>query len=459
MNDGLFTDIFLFSSLYCGLFLGVLRFRIKKISEKGESTRSRLDALPPHVLGCIASNLDEHDLIDGLLSAYPDVGGKIRHSVPWTSIGCEDDFSSIKVLDMLRCLVLASVESTVDFILYWKPEDETTYRKWKRLLTSPHLRRVRVFDPRVLVGEKISNDVRTLKIMLPCDLNDDVVWSLFDRELFVPRNLEKVEVEAESYRSEDFPASLDTGGAEFYALFSAVPKLHFIVNPRPEFWDGVDAFNNLVELSFSYYRWLECMAPLDLFPNLRKLQLDCSLVRGRKFYDFDVVLPQLETLELTCVGRSGFRKNSGEIWEHLACLFPNLAILVIHVDARSYERFHPDVLTSTIPEQFTCLRKLKVLDVPLNLSDLQGMVDRFEAVRPGGVKEVVVDGIVKYPRPECHGVCAKFARWTKRKKGQNRGSVFDFQWEFPYVEPKGRFFWRPLVQQKESNYLFKFSQP
>jgi hypothetical protein len=396
-------------------------------------------------------------MLDGLLSAYPAISGKIRNSVSWRTIGYEDDCHSITVLGVLRSLMLTSLESTVNFIVYWKPEDEQTYGKWKSLLTSPHLRRVRVFDPRVLLGEKISDDVRTLKIMLPDDANEEVIWPLFDKNLLVPKNLEKLEIEAATFRQDDFPMSLVTGGAQFSALFFAVPKLYFIVNPRPEFWDAFEAFDNVVELSLVYFRWSLYPVPLDWFANLRKLQLDASLVRGQKFFDLDVVVPQVQTLDLTFVDESAFRKNGVSVWEHLARLFPNVVNLSIHVDSRSFKLASPDVFAVTIPEQFTRLEKLKIRDVPLEFTGVQGMLERFEAVRPGGFKEMKIYGMVYYARPKCYDICSKVARWVKQKRRQNRKLTFDVTWCFPEGDVEGHLYARQRL--RESYYLFKFSQP
>ncbi len=417
--------------------------------------------LPALVLGRVASYLSKEDLFDGLLSAYPGIGGKIRHSICWQTIGDElCDPSFIELLDVLRCLMLTSVESTVKFIVSWKPEDGATYRKWRRLLASPYLRSVIVLDPRVLRGEKLSDRVRTLRIMLPDALRHRVIWQLFDKNLFVPASLEQLEIEPTvTDAPARFQASLAIGGAEFNALFSDVPKLHFVVNPRPEFWDDFTTFDNTIELSLPINRWSKYRAPLDEFSNLRKLRIDMSGVLGRNFFDFDAVLPRLRTVELVRVGKRGFGRNGLEFLEDLARLAPNVTTLTITSDWSS-EVSHPDAFAVTIPERFTCLRKLKVVDFDLKLNAVKDMIDRFEEVRPGGLKEVIVDGIVYYARPRCHDVCAGFARWVKRLRRQNRDFKIDFGWSFHGVEKKGHYSppngWIPPMK---SRYSFKFSQP
>jgi hypothetical protein len=133
------------------------------------------------------------------------------------------------MLSVLRGLFLTETASTANFVAHWKPEDDVTYRKWKNILASRSLRRVVVFDPSILLGETVSNEVRTLKIFLPLD-SSQVIWSWFEKNLFVPRSLEKVEID--SYMDE-YPMSLVSGGAEFSALFSDVRKLYFInTNPH-----------------------------------------------------------------------------------------------------------------------------------------------------------------------------------------------------------------------------------
>jgi hypothetical protein len=419
---------------------------------------SYFDKLPNLALGNVVSYLNKYDsysnkyyFLDGLMSAYPALGGRIRHGVSWRTIGDEDE-PSLPLLDVLRSLLLTSVESTVNFNVDWRPQDEGTYRKWKNLLTSKYLRRVVVGDPRVLLGEKISDDVRTLKITLPVDLHREVVWPLFKKSMFVPASLEKVETEA-GYAA--LPMSLVSSGAEFFALFSAVPKLYFYPwNPRPEFWDGFETFDNVVELSVNYDDWSEYQysVPLDRFVNLRKLQM-----RGiaENLLDFDVVLPRLRTLELMDVFESAFQQN---IWEHLARLVPNLVNLRIDGHffpvkgcPRQTLTQHGDLCAVTIPEHFTCLEKLNIA-VALEFSSVLDMVDRFEAVRPGGVKEVKVDGFVYYARSECVNVSAKVARWVKQKRRQNRKMAFDV-----WVR-QGRL---SIADRPPFNpsYLFKFSQP
>jgi hypothetical protein len=76
------------------------------------------------------------------------------------------------------------------------------------------------------------------------------------------------------------------------------------------------------------------------------------------------------------------------------------------------------------------------------------MLERFEEVRPGGVKHLTVIGRVTYARRKCHKVCAKMARWIKRKKRQNPRSTFIFDWEFSKADIEHR-----------SLYVFIFSQP
>jgi hypothetical protein len=445
--------------------LGTLRFRITKVcNKKKKPVSSYFDLLPARALGLLASYLDEDELVEGLLSAYPAIGAKVRRCVAWKTIGRECFGNN--VLGFLRCLMLTCVETTGNFIVNWKPQDEETYREWKLLLTSPYLRKVVVYDPPVLLGEKISNDVLTLEMVLPHDLTDKVIWPMFEKDLLVPAVLQNLEITAVVYEEEEFPASLasSSAGAAFYALFSRVPNLDFrYVNPQPEFWGGFETFGNIVELCLFYNDFTDFQAaPLGQFANLRKLQLEVTAMFFEQLLYFDVVMPQLETLELTVLRDCAFERDSADVWDHLASLVPNLLNLIINAHVEASQNFDPDVLAVAIPESFGCLRKLKVRGVvPLKLNSVQDVVDRFEAVRPGGVKEVIVDGTVHYARRECLNVCSAFTRWVKRKKCQNRQFTFDVKWDFPSVAVERRLAGHMSRRQVvgASCYTFKFSQP
>jgi hypothetical protein len=114
----------------------------------------------------------------------------------------------------------------------------------------------------------------------------------------------------------------------------------------------------------------------------------------------------------------------------------------------------------TIPENFTSLETLNLV-VPLDITAVLDMVDRFEALRPGGVEEVKVKGLVFYTRPECVAKSRKVARWVKEKRRQNRTATFGVflqQGRFSsddyreHITDKLRISGRP-------SYVFTFSEP
>ncbi len=361
------------------------------------------------------------------------------------------------MLDVLRSILLISADSIVNFTVYWKPEDEGTYRKWKSLLASKNLRRVRVFDPRVLLGEKISDTVRTFKITLPGDLHAEVVWSLFEKTLFVPARLEKVEIEAIARGHFDVAMSLVTGGAEFFALFSTVPALYFnCTHPRPEFWNAFETLDNILELSIKYHGWSdEYRVPLDQFVNLRKVRMR---VIG-DLLDLDVVVPQLRTMELTDIKQTGLKQD---VLEHLARAAPNLVNLTIDAesDVSTLVVFwiQRDLFTVTIPEHFTYLQKLNIA-VPLDILDVAVMVERFEALRPGGLKEVKVKGLVFYTRSECVVKSEKIARWVKTKRCENNNAAFEVFLQQGLFSSDDRLdISDKLRSEGRPSYLFQFSQ-
>jgi hypothetical protein len=362
------------------------------------------------------------------------------------------------VLGFLRFLTLTCVESVVKFYVYWKPKDEATYRRWKRLLASPYLRRVVVRDTRVVLGEKISDHVRRLEMELYLGDDEDDIWPMFEKDLLVSASLEEVLV---FYLGLGSPASLASSraGAEFYALFSTVRKLHFCgVGPRPEFWDGFETFDNIVEAGlFCHHLTTFTMGqagPLHQFANLRLLRLVVTNSFFRQ--QFDVVMPQLETLELTVWsgGSASEIESAGVLNHNLASLVPNLRNLSVDAHLCSTKDFHPDVLAVAVPESFSCLQRLKVRG-DIKLKSAQNVIDRFQAVRPGGVKEIIIKGAVHYFRPECLKVCTAVTRWVKRKKRQNRQFTFDLKWDFSWAKAIRH----SAEHVSRSCYTLKFSQP
>jgi hypothetical protein len=267
----------------------------------------------------------------------------------------------------------------------------------------------------------------------------------------------------------DLPSSLVKGGVEFSSLFSGVPKLLFLVSPCWDFWEGFESFDNIVDVHSAFLPWPDCLPPLDKFANLRRLRLDVSLpvFDEKHLFDFDVGMPQLQTLELTSFASRDFENSSARVWTHLARLVPNLTTLYVQFEefegAVCLQCSRTEEFTVTVPKRFASLQKLEVDGIQLDLNGLKSLVNRFEAVRPGGVKEVIINGIVRHPRRECHQVCAEFALWVKCKKRQNRNYAFNFSyWGFPRdkrrisVCPRCRCW---LCLEPQSYYTFKFSQP
>jgi hypothetical protein len=149
---------------------GQLRFRIVELAKEKDRFSTYVDHMPTEVLGRVISFLGEEDILDGFLPAYRVLGGELHHRVPWGTIGDENgEGRYVDMLSVLRGLMLAETASTANFVVHWKPEDEGMYRKWKNILASESLRRVVVFDPSVLLGQTVSNEVRTLKIFLTLD--------------------------------------------------------------------------------------------------------------------------------------------------------------------------------------------------------------------------------------------------------------------------------------------------
>jgi hypothetical protein len=449
----------------CTFPSGILRFRIFEVS-KEDSATSYFHLLVDHVRADIVSNLDKYTsyahkpiFVDDLMSAYPDLGRRdIQGRVSWRVIGVEKE-PNLNMLDVLRSILLTAVDSVVTFNVGWKPNDAPMYEKWKLILSSEKLRTVMLYDLRAVQGEKISNNVRTLKIKLPGDLHPEVAWSLVTKDTFVPARLEKVVIEAvmRDRTVPDFPMSLtERGGAAFFALFSDVPRIDFVnLHPTPEFWDGF-TYDNLVELSIRYDDWHEgyCV-PLGEFVNLRKLEL-------RVFDDLknlDVDVPQLRTLELRNVKMSAFKRA---VFEHLGRVAPNVENLTIDSEGEVYESPYEKFLVNrrlfavTIPENFTSLERMN-LAVPLDVTGVLGMVDSFEKLRPGGVEEVKVKGLVFYTSSECVAKSRKVARWAKEKRRQNRTAAIGV-----FVE-QGRFSsndYRDHVTHKRRSrpsYLFTYN--
>jgi hypothetical protein len=420
--------------------------------------------MPTEVLGRVVSFLGEEDILDGFLPAYRVLGGELHHRVPWGTIGDENgEGRYVDMLSVLRGLMLAETASTANFVVHWKPEDEGMYRKWKNILASESLRRVVVFDPSVLLGQTVSNEVRTLKIFLTLDSSEDVVWSWFDKNVFVPRRLEKVEIDSymdDGFQDED-PMSLVSGGAEFSALFSDVRKLYFMnTNPHSEFWNGFQASNYVVvdELSVVCQRWFDHPVPLNRFVNVTKLRLTVLTALIEELPDPDhVVMPQVQEIQVYVSTWNDyvFRKR---VWERIARFVPNVVNLIIERarDAWAYRLCPHDLFAVTIPDRFRCLQKLNLDNVMLGLNSVMDMVDRFEAIRPGSVKEVNVAGSVFYATTKCLKVCGTVARWVKRKHRENPNATLNVSWRFPVPEPERPPGWNH--DDARSRYVFTFSQ-
>jgi hypothetical protein len=148
-----------------------------------------------------------------------------------------------------------------------------------------------------------------------------------------------------------------------------------------------------------------------------------------------VVMPQVQELEVSTYNDLKFRKR---VWQRIARFVPNVVNLSIRrvLCEWSYRLCPHDLFAITIPERFTCLEKLNLDNALLGLNSVMDMVDRFEAVRPGSVKEVNVAGSVFYATSKCSKVCGTVARWVKRKHRQNRNAALNVSWRFPVPEAK-----------------------
>ena len=288
--------------------------------------------------------------------------------------------------------------------------------KFRRLLAAPNLQELAVHDPRILSGEKVSDNVKTMYFHLPGDCKKEDVWVRVDPELSVPKALDKVIV---CCFGDEACVSL-TNGETFFALFSKVSSLKFVGVTAESFWEACASFDHVRELEVDFDR---ANIPIQRFVNLETLVLTINELSDLR--DVDFFMPRLARFQLKRVDHSCFEKEARDLWEYLGVRMPSLKHLALRLERcfmvnPSAYKFTSSILEEVFPRAFKVLENFDLSggDYPFPPIHIMKMVTRFEQRAAGGLKRlnlVIGSGPLEW-KPRFREDYAVFQHWLEEQR-------------------------------------------